>query len=462
MAMTTTRPVRRPRVDEGPAAPPPRDRARAVLAVVAANAVIVVGLWIRHGGLQASTGPGGVLTGVGQVSGLLGAYAVLLQLLLMARLPVLERHLGFDGLARWHRWNGFASVSLILTHAVTITLGYAAAGRLTVPGQIGEFIRHYPDVLMAILATGILVGIAVTSARAARARLSRETWYFVHLYAYLAVALGFAHQLAVGTDFADDRLARIWWVAMYVAVGGSILAWRVGWPVWFNARHRLRVAAVVDEAPGVLSVYVTGRHLDRVRAKAGQFFLWRFLTRDRWWQAHPFSLSAAPDGRSLRITVKDLGDFTHTLRALRPGGRVFAEGPYGTFTAARRTRRRVVLIAGGIGIAPLRALLEALPGDRGDVTLVYRVQRTQDFVFRHELERLALDRGIVIHPIAGNDIGDDETDRLGVPALRRLVPDVADCDVYLCGPPGLVDVLRRRLRRLGVPRPQIHAERFAY
>jgi predicted ferric reductase len=429
---------------------------------VAANGVVVVGLWLRHGGLGASSGPGGVLTGIGQVSGLLGTYAVLLQLLLMARVPVLERHLGFDGLARWHRWNGFASLTLILTHAVTITLGYAAAGRLTVFGQVGDFVRHYPDVLMATLATAMLVGIAVTSARAARARLKRETWYFVHLYAYLAVALGFAHQLAVGTDFVDDRAARIWWVAMYVAVGGSILAWRVGRPLRFNAHHRLRVAGVVDEAPGVFSVYLTGRDLARVGADAGQFFLWRFLTRDGWWQAHPFSLSAAPDGRALRITVKDLGDYTHRMRHLRPGGRVFAEGPYGTFTAARRTRRRVLLIAGGIGITPLRALLETLPGDRGDITLVYRVQRAQDFVFRQELERLALDRGIVIHPIAGTDVGDDETDRLGVPALRRMVPDVADRDVYLCGPPGLVDALHRRLRRLGVPRGRIHAERFAY
>ncbi|MEA2828267.1 MAG: hypothetical protein QOG43_2706 [Actinomycetota bacterium] len=455
-------PPRPPKDERRPTAPRVAPPARDVLAVVVANAAIIVGLWFRHGGLGASHGAGGALTGVGQLSGLLGAYAVLLQLLLMARIPLLERHLGFDGLARWHRWNGFAAVVLIAIHAVTITLGYAAAGRLTVLGQLGDFIRHYPDVLMGIVATVLLLAIGVTSVRAARARLKRETWYFIHLYGYLAIALGFAHQLAVGSDFTSDPLARVWWVGMFVAVGGSILVWRVAWPVWFNARHRLRVADVVDEAPGVFSVYVTGRDLEGVRAQAGQFFLWRFLTRDRWWQAHPFSLSAAPDGEALRITVKDLGDYTHTLRELRPGGRVFAEGPYGTFTAGRRTRRRVVLIAGGIGITPLRALLETLPGDRGDITLLYRVQRPQDFVFRGELERLASDRGIVIHPIAGTDVGDDETDRLGVPALRRLVPDVAERDVYLCGPPGLVDVLHRRLRRLGVPRRQIHSERFAY
>jgi len=439
-----------------------RDLAKNTLVVVVANAVVVIGLWVRHGGLDTSRGPGGLLTGVGQLAGLLGAYAVLLQLLLMARVPMLERHFGFDRLARWHRWNGFTAVVLITVHAVAITLGYAAASRVSVFTQIADFVTHYPDVLMAIVATVLLVGIGITSARAARARLSRETWYFVHLYAYLAVALGFAHQLAVGTDFTNDRLARIWWVALFAAVAGAIGCWRVGWPLWFNARHRLRVGAVVVEGPGVFSIHLTGRDLLRVGVEAGQFFLWRFLTVGRWWQAHPFSLSAGPDGRSLRITVKELGDFTNTLRDLQPGTRVFAEGPYGTFTARRRTKPRVVLIAGGIGITPLRALIEDLPADPGDITLVYRVQRTEDFIFRHELDRLARERGMVIYPIAGTAIGDDQTDRLGIPALGRMVPDVAASDVYLCGPPALVDAVHRRLRRLGVPRGQIHAERFAY
>jgi len=437
-------------------------RAGDVLVAVVANAVIVVGLWLRHGGLTTSNGPGGLLTGVGQVTGLLGGYALLLQLLLMARVPLLERHLGFDRLAWWHRWNGFAAVVLVVVHMTTVTLGYAAAGRLGVFGQLTDFVRHYPDVLMAIIATALFIGIAATSARASRARLSRETWYAVHLYAYLAIALGFAHQLAVGSDFIHDPLARWWWALLYVAAAGSILLWRIGWPVWFNIRHRFRVAGVVPEGPGVFSIHVTGRDLDGVRAEAGQFFMWRFLTRGRWWQAHPFSLSAAPDGRALRITVKVLGDFTAAVAGLRPGTPVFAEGPYGTFTAGRQTMRRVLLIAGGIGITPLRALIDTLAVDRGDLTLVYRVQRRQDFVFREELDRLVLDRGIVIHPIAGTDVGDDETDRLGLPSLRRLVPDVAERDVYVCGPPGLVAALHRRLRLLGVPRQQIHSEPFAY
>jgi predicted ferric reductase len=442
---------------------PPRaaDHAWDVMVVVVANAAIVLGLWLRHGGMHTLDKPGGALIAAGQLTGLLGTYAVLVQLLLMSRIGWLERHVGFDRLAVWHRWNGFAAVSLLASHAVFITLGYATEGRQSIPAQLGDFIRHYPDVLMSIVGLALFVAVAVSSVRAARRRLSREGWYALHLYAYLAVALAFAHQLSVGTDFSTDRLARVWWITLYVAVFGAILAWRVARPMLFNARHRLRVREVRPESAGVVSVYIGGRDLDRIGAKAGQFFLWRFLTGTGWARAHPFSLSAAPNPRFLRITIKELGDDTRRMQRLRPGTRVFAEGPYGTFTAERRTRRNVALIAGGIGVTPLRALVESLDADTGDVTLLYRVVSDHDLAFRDELTRLAR-RGLQVHELVGPEIGDDHTDRLGVPALRALIPDIARRDVYVCGPPAMLDALRRRLRVLGVPRHHVHFERFDY
>ena len=299
----------------------------------------------------------------------------------------------------------------------------------------------------------------MTSVQIARRKLQRQTWYFVHLYAYVAIALTFAHQLSVGTDFSGDRAARVWWVGLYVAVFGAVLWWRVIEPWRFNLRHDLRVHSVKREAPGVVSIQVRGRDLDRIDARPGQFFLWRFITPTGWWQAHPFSLSAAPRNYRLRITVKNLGDHSSRLQRIRPGVRVLAEGPYGTFTAERRTRRRVLLIAGGIGITPLRALLETFDPD-DDVVLLYRVATADDTVFGDELREFARAHNIRIHLIAGNEIGDDRTDLLSVPALRRGVPDIAGRDCFVCGPPAFLDALKRRLAILGVPRRQIHYERF--
>ena len=429
---------------------------------VAVNALITVGLWVRDSGLQGLGAPGAAFTAIGQVTGLLGTYAVLVELLLMSRIGWLERFIGFDRLAVWHRWTGFGAVTLLVGHAVFITLGYAGSSGQSLPRQVGDFIRHYPDVLMSIVGLALFLGVAITSMRAARRRMSREAWYVVHLYAYLAVALSFAHQLAVGTNFSNDALARAWWVALYIAVFGAIAVWRIGRPLAFNARHHLRVQSVRHEAHDVVSIYMSGRHLDEIRAAEGQFFLWRFFTGTAWTKAHPFSLSAAPNNRHLRITVKGLGDDTRRMQHLQPGVRVFAEGPYGTFTAQRRTQRRVALIAGGIGVTPLRALVETLPCKPGDVTMLYRAATERDVAFRKELASIADRRGIDVRILLGTDIGDDQTDQLGIPALRKHIPDIAQRDVFVCGPPAMLDAVRRRLVALRVPQKQIHYERFEY
>jgi ferredoxin-NADP reductase len=122
----------------------------------------------------------------------------------------------------------------------------------------------------------------------------------------------------------------------------------------------------------------------------------------------------------------------------------------------------VLLVAGGIGITPLRSLLDALPGTPGDVTLLYRIVDDDDAVFRDELRDLAAARGIEFRLGVGPEIGDDQTDRLGIPALRVMVPDVRERDCFACGPPGMIDAMRRRLRLLGVPKSQIHFERFEF
>ena len=463
--MTTAVDVRASRAAREPAPVRRRratDRAFVVVVVIAVNAAVTLGLWVRHGELAAMSGRGGVAIAAGQLTALAGTYAVLVQLLLMARVPWLERRIGLDRLAVWHRWLGFSVVWLLVGHTVLTTLGYAQSVHVSVVAQTRDFISHYPDVLMAFAGLGLLLAVGISSVRAARRNLSREAWYSIHLYAYLAVALSFAHQLAVGTDFSQDRVARAWWIALYAVVFGSILIWRVGWPLVFNARHELRVREIRREVPGVVSIYMSGRNLDALEVQSGQFFLWRFLTRDRWWKAHPFSLSAAPTKRGLRITVKDLGDDSGSLPQLRKGTRVFAEGPYGTFTEERRSRRKVLLIAGGIGITPLRSLLASMPAEPGDLTLLYRAVSADEVIFRDELTDIGTRRGVTLHALIGSEIGDDQTDQLGIPAITELVPDVLSRDVFVCGPPGLVDAVRRRLRLIGVPPAQIHFERFEF
>jgi predicted ferric reductase len=250
---------------------------------------------------------------------------------------------------------------------------------------------------------------------------------------------------------------------LYVVAFGSLGVFRFGQPIAISWRHRFHVANVVEEAPGVASLYLTGRELDQLPVRAGQWFRLRFLTREGWFRAHPFSISAAPNGKYLRFTIKELGDYTRTLQQIPLGTPVFVEGPYGVLTGAARTKARVLLIAGGIGITPLRALLEELPASRGSLTLVYRASGPDELVFKREIDELASLRGATVHYLVGRR-GSREMpgDPLDPRALRRLVPDINSRDVYVCGPSGMMTRVLSGLRWLRIPDEQVHYERFAF
>lgn len=431
----------------------------AILPLIAAGAVAVLALWWHD--TRAVSDLGDWLTNAGRITGLLAGYAVVVLVALMARIPPLERGIGADTLARWHAAGGRYSVSLIVAHALLITWGYAVTAHTNVVSQTTTLLLSYPDVLMASVGGLLFVGVGLVSARAARRRMSYETWYYLHLYTYLAIALAFSHQFATGADFMHDLAARIAWSALYLAVGAALLWYRVAVPLHRAWRHRMRVEAVYPEAPGVVSVVVSGHHLDELGAEAGQFFRWRFLTRELWAASTPYSLSAAPRGNRLRITVKDLGDHSGALTRLRPGTRVFAEGPYGAMTGRRRSRRKVLLVAGGIGITPLRALFESLPGAPGEIRLLYRASSETDVVFGKELLDIARARGAKLHVVTGSRaaLGYDP---LSTPALLANVPDLPAHDVYVCGPQPMQQTAVAALRAARVPRRQIHLESFAF
>jgi predicted ferric reductase len=434
-----------------------------VAALALGNAVLIGAMWVRHGQLIQLHSLSGVLTAAGELAALYGTYLVLIQLVLMSRSPWLDQLFGADRVAMLHRWVGFSAILLLAAHGALTISGYAVADGSGIPAETVTVLTSYPYVLMATAGMALLVAIGVTSVAIARRRLSYETWYGIHLYAYLAIALAFMHQLIVGTDFLGDPVARLYWIGLYVVAATLMVAFRFGQPVALSLRHRLRVANVVQESPGVASIYVTGRDLDQLAVRAGQWFRWRFLTRDDWWRSHPFSLSAAPNGRFLRLTVKGVGDFSARLQRMRIGTPVFVEGPYGALTGAARTRPRVLLIAGGIGVTPLRALLEDLPAGRGDLTLLYRTRGARDLVFEREFDQLARLRGATVHYLVGRrGTPDMPRDPFEPRSLRRLVPDVHQRDVYVCGPVPMMDTVRRSLRALHVPDAQIHDERFAF
>ena len=450
-----------------PRTPPLAVRDRRVR--TAAEALLVVALtlvtfwWATGGGLSDLGGWASGLTSLGRLTGLLASVLLLVQVLLMARVPLLEQAFGQDRLAVVHRLVGFTSFTAMIAHVGLITWGYAAGDLLATPGELWDLTLTYPGMLLAAAGTACLVMVVVTSVRAARARMRYESWHLLHLYAYLGVGLALPHQLWTGQEFLASTARTVFWWTLWALAAGSVLVWRVGLPLARSLRHRMVVTSVVPEGDGCVSVYLTGRHMDELGAEAGQFLQWRFLTRRGWTRAHPYSLSAAPDGRSLRITVKDLGDGTAEVPGLRPGTRVLIEGPYGRLTVRARTSDRVALIGAGVGITPLRALAEQLDGD---VVVLHRFRAEP--LFAREFAVLARERRLGLVPLPGRRRGPDSWLGSGVgptddlTALLARVPDIAERDVYLCGPAPWTDLVQRTLRAAGAPADRVHTENFGW
>ncbi|GAA1478721.1 ferric reductase-like transmembrane domain-containing protein [Nocardioides aestuarii] len=429
--------------------------------------LLVTWWWAAGGGVVDLAGWVTGITSLGRVTGLVASVLLLAQVWLMVRLPLLERAFGQDRLARIHRVTGFTSFTLMLAHIALVTWGYAGGSLPASPAMLWELTWSYPAMLLAVAGTAALVTVVVTSLRAARSRLRYESWHLLHLYAYLGAGLALPHQLWTGQELVSSPArAAFWWTA-WGATAAAVLVWRVGLPLARSRRHRLVVSHVVPEAPGVVSVHLTGRRLHHLGAEPGQFLTWRFLGRRGWTRANPYSLSAAPDGRSLRITVQDVGDGSGSLATLRPGTTVLAEGPHGRLSPRARTRRKVALIGAGVGMAPIRSLAEGLPYAPGDAVVLHRY--TDHRLFGHELDALAGRRGLQVVPLPGRRrhgaswIGD------GVPpgvsdlaALQFWVPDLADRDVFLCGPPAWTDLVRDDLLRAGLPPERLHLETFRW
>jgi predicted ferric reductase len=427
--------------------------------------LLVTYWWDRDGGVTDLTGLGSGLTSLGRLTGLWSADLLLVQVLLMSRLPPLEHAFGRDRLARIHRVIGFLSFDLMLAHVVLIIGGYASGRWAAVPGTTWDLLTNYGGVLLSAAGTAWLVMVVVTSIRAARRKLRYESWHLIHLYAYLGVGLALPHQLWTGQEFLQSRGATIYWWTLWATAAGAVLVWRVALPLWRSLRYGLRVEQVVRETSDVVSVHLAGRRLDRLPVRAGQFLNVRFLTSPGWTRANPFSLSAAPDGRSLRITAKALGEGSARLAHLQPGTRVLFEGPYGRLSSRARSQRKVLLAGAGVGITPLRSLAEGLDYGPGEAVLLHRY--SDEPLFAGEFDALARQRGLYVLALPGARLTPDSVlgptaGRNELRTLQSWVPDLAEREVFLCGPTAWTDGVERLVRAAGVPADRIHTESFGW
>ena len=400
-----------------------------------------------------------VVVSISRLAALVGTYCAVVGIFLVARIPWVEKGVGHDRLVTWHRKLGPWSLYLIGIHVLFIIVGFAGQDSIPLYKELWQFLTLYEWMWFALAGFFLMILAGVTSYKKARAKMSYETWWMVHVLTYFAMAASFMHQIVNGSMFVGHPLNRIYWIVLYVLMAVAIMYWRFWVPFYRSMKVNLKVEKVVIEGPGVVSVIMKGRNLHHLGAQGGQFFGWRFLARGHALMSHPYSLSAAPTKKHLRITVKDLGDHSRSLAFLKPGTRVFVEGPYGAFTAGRSTQPHVVLVGGGVGITPIRAIMEELAGGV-QMDVLFRASKDEDLVLKKEMDYLAINSGgsIRVHYL----VGSRKNHPMDADSLKELVPQFADSDIYICGPEPLVSAVRKAAEDLGVPKNRFHDEAFAF
>lgn len=398
-----------------------------------------------------------VVLSMSRIFAMLGAYFSIVGLVLVSRIPWVERSIGHDRLVLWHRKLGPWSLYAISLHVFLVVISYAATDRVKLAVELWRITIHYPWMIPALLAFIFFIAAGITSYKRVRKNISYEAWWTIHLYTYLAIALGYMHQVLIGPMFVGHPINKLYWEALYIGAAAVIILWRVVIPTFRSFIHDLRIEEIVNEGPGIYSVIMKGKNLNRLKAEGGQFFSWRFISPGQWWISHPYSLSAAPTNKYLRVTVKELGDHSSAIKDLKKGTRVFFEGPYGTFVAAKASRPHVLLVGGGVGITPLRAILEEFDDDK-QIDLIYRTSRPEELVFKEELDELASIKGARVHYL----VGSRKVHPMNARYIMKYVPAFRDCDIYVCGPTPLVLAVKDAAKEAGVPKNRFHDEVFEY
>jgi len=440
---------------------------RDLLTVLAWGSVAAaLGLWVADGGLQTVTSGAKLLVAGGIVTGLVATDLMVIMLILAARIPYVDRAIGHDRAIALHNKLGKWVLFGLLFHAVFLICGYAAQDKIGVVSELASFLGM-SDLLLSVIGLATLSVVAITSIMAVKRSLPYEVWHVIHLTTYAAIGLSLPHQFSVSGLFAQGTWQRWYWLALFTLVALGLLSFRFVFPIFTSVEHHLVVSRVVLEDTDVVSIEMRGRNLDRLGAEAGQFLSWRFLGKGLWWHQHPFSLSAAPTDKTLRITIRALGRGTAKLLSVRPGTRVAIEGPYGIFTDASRSQLGLTLVGIGIGIAPIRSLLEETAVVPGMATVILRASTPEQLYLVDEIDTLCRAKGARLMALVGpRSSNPDETtwlpEQYGSMRLEHLVPHLAESDVYVCGPQAVADLVIDDALAAGTPASAIHNERFSW
>ncbi|MDT8399168.1 MAG: ferredoxin reductase family protein [Pseudomonadales bacterium] len=384
---------------------------------------------------------------------------LVLHFFLTARLRIATAPFGIDVIYYFHRWLAYVLLVMILLHPLVL---------LWLDGSLWTHLRQDRNWSLQSGLWSLLCMLVVvfTSAFRKPLRLAYHHWRRLHLVlALAAVGFGFAHLHAV-SYYSAAPLAQGLWQLMALALVLLILHVHLLRP-WLLLRKPWIVSEVRMEQGDCCSLTLEPEGHKGFDFKPGQFG-WLSLGHTPFsLQEHPFSFASAPraDG-AVVFTIKALGDFTSTLGLHNLGQRAWVDAPYGRFSCDLYPQAPgYVFIAGGIGVAPVLSMLEALAarGDRRHHLLFAAHSRYDRIPRRHDL--VALSQQLQLKPVPVLETPPPDWNGYsgwitGEILARHLTPDFHRHQCFICGPKPMLRAMERMLRELGIPAANIHSELF--
>jgi predicted ferric reductase len=410
---------------------------------------------------QYGTLSAGLVT-TGKILGLTAGVLLLVQLILGAKFKVLDRIFGLHRTLHWHRIAGIFAAVLVSFHPLLL---FATGAR-----EIGPLrFAVWPVLAGALLLVGLWAGVLAAWFRQF-VGLPYRGWFRLHRAGmWTAFPLLLVHAFVVTGDLNSGWpfAALIGFLLLYA----SLLAWKgIIQPLTLRIR-RFTVTGVTSAGKDTHAVELAPDKGRRVKYLPGQFAFVSFWSPALPREAHPWTISSTPTRKeSLIFTIKCSGDFTSRIGRLGSGDRAAVDGPYGDFSHrihASDPEQHVVMIAGGVGITPMLSMLRYMADREKDreVTLIWSNRRAEDILCRRELEDLRsfMPRLTIHHVLTREPEGHPGRGRLEAGSLERFLSDASrGSAVFVCGPPAMMEEVRRALRSIGFSRRSIHSERFSY
>lgn len=397
--------------------------------------------------------PYNILSGISRLCGLIGFVFALFQFILSMRIKFLERNIGLDRMTGLHRIFGITALIILLSHPMPITL-YSLIEFGKIPINLEK--------ILGITTLSIIIITAVLALSYKKLKLKYEIWKNIHRLNYIVVPIAFIHSTLIGTTLYKSAGLKIYWYIL-ITLFGLALIYKIF--TMINVRSNpYDITAVEEENSNIYTLKMKGDFLNYI---PGQFMFINLVRNGKTSESHPFTISSSPASAFLSITPKELGDFTSTIKKTKIGDKAFVDAPYGNFSYKRAKHKKLVFIAGGIGITPFISMLRYMRdlGTDKDTILFWGNRTKKDIIFNSELSEIAgkipLKTIHVLSDTSNDPDWEGDTGYIDKDLLLKYLDDFNDKDFFVCGPPIMMNKVITLLKSEGVKTGNIHHEKFS-